>query len=310
MLTDGAGTTALGDGRRRPASGSSPRRSTSVARRREPAQPSVVVVQAMPKGDRGELAVEMLTEVGVDVIVPWAASRSVSVWRGDSAAKSLAKWRATAREAAKQARRSWFPEVADAGHHRRGRRPARGAPTARRAPRGAVGPLADLPVPGRGEIVIVVGPEGGHQRRGAGGVRGRRRRAGPAGRLGAAHLDRRRRRHRRPARPHPPLALTSPPRCRFCVPRCVFLRVEVSLLAIEQRLDAGDLVVEPGRSRRVRSRNSSVPIRPSLHHHSPASKPSTNTRRADAAVGPHPAGRARPVRSPWSRSACESHTLS
>jgi 16S rRNA (uracil1498-N3)-methyltransferase len=73
----------------------------------------VVVVQAIPKGDRGELAVEMLTEVGVDRIVPWAASRCVAVWKGERAEKALAKWRATAREAAKQARRSWFPEVGD-----------------------------------------------------------------------------------------------------------------------------------------------------------------------------------------------------
>ena len=73
--------------------------------------PEVVVVQALPKGDRGELAVEVLTEIGVARIVPWAAARSVAVWRGDRAAKSLARWQATAREAAKQARRAWFPEV-------------------------------------------------------------------------------------------------------------------------------------------------------------------------------------------------------
>lgn len=74
--------------------------------------PRFTVVQALPKGDRGELAVEVLTEVGVDTVVPWAASRSVAVWRGPRAEKSHAKWAATAREAGKQARRSWFPEVA------------------------------------------------------------------------------------------------------------------------------------------------------------------------------------------------------
>ncbi|MDQ1103445.1 16S rRNA (uracil(1498)-N(3))-methyltransferase [Nocardioides zeae] len=73
--------------------------------------PAITVVQALPKGDRGELAVEVLTEVGVERIVPWAASRSVAVWRGERAVKSHAKWAATAREAAKQARRAWFPEV-------------------------------------------------------------------------------------------------------------------------------------------------------------------------------------------------------
>jgi 16S rRNA (uracil1498-N3)-methyltransferase len=79
----------------------------------DPADPHVTVVQAIAKGDRGELAVEVLTEVGVDRIVPWAASRSVAVWRGDRAAKSLGRWRSTARAAAKQARRSRFPEVAE-----------------------------------------------------------------------------------------------------------------------------------------------------------------------------------------------------
>jgi 16S rRNA (uracil1498-N3)-methyltransferase len=74
-------------------------------------EPAVVVVQALPKGDRGELAVEVLTEVGVARIVPWAAARSVAVWKGEREARSLARWRSTAREAAKQSRRSWFPEV-------------------------------------------------------------------------------------------------------------------------------------------------------------------------------------------------------
>ena len=74
-------------------------------------QPSVTVVQALPKGDRGELAVEVLTEIGVDEIVPWAAARCVAAWRRDRAGRSHAKWAATAREAAKQARRAWFPMV-------------------------------------------------------------------------------------------------------------------------------------------------------------------------------------------------------
>src|SRR6476469_5971606 len=78
-----------------------------------PTLAGVVVVQAIPKGERGELADEVLTEIGVARVVPWAAARSVAVWKGERAAKSLARWRATAREAAKQARRSWFPEVSD-----------------------------------------------------------------------------------------------------------------------------------------------------------------------------------------------------
>jgi 16S rRNA (uracil1498-N3)-methyltransferase len=103
----------------------------------------------------------MLTEVGVNVIVPWAAARSVAVWRGDKQAKALARWRATAREAAKQSRRSWFPEVADMVSTAEVAALLRDAAVPVVLHEGGSGPLADLPVPGRGEIVIVVGPEGG-----------------------------------------------------------------------------------------------------------------------------------------------------
>jgi 16S rRNA (uracil1498-N3)-methyltransferase len=126
-----------------------------------PETPRVVVVQAIPKGERGELAVEMLTEVGVDVIVPWAAARSVARWRGDRADKALAKWRTAAREAAKQARRSWFPTVADLATTDDVVALLSGASVRVVLHEAASGPLADVPVPGRGEIVVVVGPEGG-----------------------------------------------------------------------------------------------------------------------------------------------------
>ncbi len=158
-LTDGAGTTVVG-----PVASSDKTALTITAeslRTEQPELPRVVVVQAIPKGDRGELAVEMLTEVGVDVIVPWAADRSVAVWRGDRAAKSLAKWRGTARESAKQARRSWFPEVTEMATTEdvAGRLGDASVPVVLHE--AASGPIADIPVPGRGEIVVVVGPEGG-----------------------------------------------------------------------------------------------------------------------------------------------------
>ncbi len=156
------------------------------------------MVQALPKGDRGELAVEVLTEIGVARIVPWAAARSVAVWRGDRAAKSLARWQATAREAAKQARRAWFPEVDAAGVDRRGRRADRGRAPGAGPPRGgdrtAAGRRARPGGPGRR-------PRGRAGGRGAGGVRRRRRSHRPARRRGAAHVHRRRRRRLRPAVP-------------------------------------------------------------------------------------------------------------
>ena len=120
--------------------------------------PEVVVVQALPKGDRGELAVEVLTEIGVARIVPWAASRSVAVWRGERAEKSLARWRATAREAAKQARRAWFPEVVPLASTAEVVALVADAPLALVLHEDATEPLpADVP----DRVVLVVGPEGG-----------------------------------------------------------------------------------------------------------------------------------------------------
>jgi len=127
----------------------------------EPASPEIVVVQAIPKGERGELAVEVLTEIGVARVVPWAAARSVAVWKGERAAKSLAKWRATAREAAKQARRSWFPEVSELASTADVVALVSDASLAVVLHEAATTPFADVDVPATGRIVVVVGPEGG-----------------------------------------------------------------------------------------------------------------------------------------------------
>ena len=123
--------------------------------------PAVTVVQALPKGDRGELAVEVLTEVGVARVVPWAAARSVAVWKGERATKSVEKWRATAREAAKQARRTWFPEVADLAATTDVATLVAAADLAVVLHEEAARPLAALDVPTSGTVLVVVGPEGG-----------------------------------------------------------------------------------------------------------------------------------------------------
>ncbi|MCM0674701.1 16S rRNA (uracil(1498)-N(3))-methyltransferase [Micromonospora phytophila] len=125
--------------------------------------PRLVVVQGIAKGDRGELAVQSMTEVGVDEIVPWAAARSVTQWRGDRGARAREKWVATAREAAKQARRAWLPVVAgapDESTTRVARRIA-GAAAAFVLHEEAQERLSAAELPGAGEIVLVVGPEGG-----------------------------------------------------------------------------------------------------------------------------------------------------
>ncbi len=132
-----------------------------------------MVVQGIAKGDRGELAVQAMTEVGVDEIVPWAASRSVVQWRGERGIRAREKWAATAREAAKQARRAWLPVVAGTAPAQSGprrRRPGRrrrspvGWRARRRASCCTKRPTTGCPrsrCPTTGEIVLVVGPEGG-----------------------------------------------------------------------------------------------------------------------------------------------------
>ena len=159
VLTDGAGVAVQGS------VGSTGKRvftlsveSVAVV---EPAAPEIVVVQAIPKGERGELAVEVLTEIGAARIVPWAAARSVAVWKGERATKSLAKWRATAREAAKQARRSWFPEVTELASTADVVSLVADADLTVVLHEAATAPFADVAVPATGRIVVVVGPEGG-----------------------------------------------------------------------------------------------------------------------------------------------------
>ncbi|MFE3094702.1 16S rRNA (uracil(1498)-N(3))-methyltransferase [Streptomyces sp. NPDC059248] len=123
--------------------------------------PRITVVQALPKGDRGELAVETMTETGVDAIVPWSAARCVTQWRGERGAKSLTKWRATAREAGKQSRRLRFPEVAEAATGRQVAELLAAADFAAVLHEEGATPLATADLPADGSIVVVVGPEGG-----------------------------------------------------------------------------------------------------------------------------------------------------
>jgi 16S rRNA (uracil1498-N3)-methyltransferase len=158
-LSDGAGTLACGvvtsvD----PESVAVCLRSTSSV---PPPSPRITVVQALAKGDRGELAVEMMTEVGVDHVVAWSAARSVTRWEGTRGERSLAKWRAAAREAAKQSRRAWIPAVeGPATLAGVAALVSRAACSVVLAPDGAA-PLSRLALPAAGDVVLVVGPEGG-----------------------------------------------------------------------------------------------------------------------------------------------------
>ena len=120
--------------------------------------PRLVVVQALPKGERAELAVELLTELGADEIVPWAAARSVVQWTGERAAKALTRWRRVAAEAAKQSRRPWVPVVAELASTSEVVARARGALVLQE---GAALALTGAVLPVGCDIILVVGPEGG-----------------------------------------------------------------------------------------------------------------------------------------------------
>jgi 16S rRNA (uracil1498-N3)-methyltransferase len=127
-----------------------------------PPSPRVLLAQALVKGDRGELAVELATEAGVDGILPWRAARCVARWEeGPRGEKALARWRSTVREAAKQARRPWQPVVEEPVTTAALTRRVAEADLALVLHEAATDRLADLSIPQRGELLLVVGPEGG-----------------------------------------------------------------------------------------------------------------------------------------------------
>lgn len=142
-----------------------------------PRTPRILLVQALAKGDRDELAVQAATELGVDGVLPWSAARSVSRWQGPKVAKGRERWAAIVREAAKQSVRPWVPEVGDLTTTKQlgvlaattrmllleptATEPLSGVVTGER--HALAGPAAverGDAVPTR-DIVLVVGPEGG-----------------------------------------------------------------------------------------------------------------------------------------------------
>jgi 16S rRNA (uracil1498-N3)-methyltransferase len=125
----------------------------------EAPEPRFVVVQALAKGERAELAVEMLTEVGADAIIPWRAEHSIGKW--DSVDKGLEKWRRTSRESAKQSRRAWIPEISGLKSTAEVCELMSQAQSVFVLHESADQPLAACAIREQGTIMIVVGPEGG-----------------------------------------------------------------------------------------------------------------------------------------------------
>lgn len=124
--------------------------------------PRIHLVQALAKGDRDELAVQAATELGVDVVVPWQASRSISRWNAAKAVKGRERWTTIAREASKQSLRAWLPEIEPVASTKQLVDRASSATMLVLDPLGDVA-LAQLTAAelGESDIVLVVGPEGG-----------------------------------------------------------------------------------------------------------------------------------------------------
>ena len=130
------------------------------------AAPQVTVVQALPKSDRSELAIELATEAGADAFVAWQAERCVARW--DCAAKvdkGLRRWRAVARAAARQSRRPHVPDVTSVGSTAELVQLIRDVTTAGGLVlvlhESADQPLTEVPVADASSLALVVGPEGG-----------------------------------------------------------------------------------------------------------------------------------------------------
>jgi len=130
-----------------------------------PPQPPVTVVQALPKAERSELAVELATEAGADALVAWQAARCVARWEGARAEKGLRRWRAAARAAAQQSRRAHIPSVdgvlSTAALSRRIGDSVASGGSVLALHESATAALTDLPLAQLKSVMLVVGPEGG-----------------------------------------------------------------------------------------------------------------------------------------------------
>lgn len=133
-----------------------------IASLREFDQPATrfVLMQALAKGSRDEQAIEAAVELGVDGVIPWQADRSIVQWRGDKAAKAHRKWESLALAASKQSRRPTVPGVEPLLTSRAAAARLQEAAGVVILHEDAEASIAEFDVPA-GEVVVVVGPEGG-----------------------------------------------------------------------------------------------------------------------------------------------------
>jgi 16S rRNA (uracil1498-N3)-methyltransferase len=121
----------------------------------------IVVAQALAKGDSSSTAVDLLTGVGVDEILPWSALRSVAKWENEKASKGQERWRSVAREASKQSRRIAIPKIGSLHSTRELIARIHSADCAIVLHESGEEPIAKISLPSNGEVLLVVGPEGG-----------------------------------------------------------------------------------------------------------------------------------------------------
>ncbi len=130
-----------------------------------PCKPSVTVVQALPKADRSELAVELATEAGADGFVAWQSERCVARWDGARAEKGLRRWRAVVRAAARQSRRAHIPLVegplSTTALCGRVREAVSAGATVLALHEAATEPLTGVDLSQAESVLLIIGPEGG-----------------------------------------------------------------------------------------------------------------------------------------------------
>lgn len=122
---------------------------------------SITLVQALGKGGRDEAAIEAATELGVDAVIAWESERSVSKWRGEKVDKGLQRWESIITGAMKQSRRARMPEVRGYARGTEVVELISAEATVLVLHESATEPISQVALPASGEIVIVVGPEGG-----------------------------------------------------------------------------------------------------------------------------------------------------
>jgi 16S rRNA (uracil1498-N3)-methyltransferase len=126
-----------------------------------PPSTKLVLVQALAKGDRDELAIQACTELGVFEVIPWQSDRSISIWKAEKKQKGQTRWQTIVTEAAKQSLRAFVPRVSEVLDSAELIQVLRGFDQVLILDPEARGSITEVDAPLTGSIAIVVGPEGG-----------------------------------------------------------------------------------------------------------------------------------------------------